>query len=346
MDSTVRKSPSPPLVSVIVPIFNMEARLNRCIDSILQQSFADLEIILVDDGSTDGSLQICENYAKGNDRIIVIKKENGGLSSARLAGFDQAGGKYILFADSDDYMHEDMIRQLVDSIESCGADLAMCEYYEKRDQAETRKTLPFREDVIQGRKKIVDDYIKPLIGRIGKETWLPGFIWIRLMKRELIQADFFRSEKEFFMEDHVFDLLYADHIQTISIVRAPLYYYCINQNSLTNRYRENKWDMYMNLRDFYLSFIGERKIDDCQKRMESFLLSAFCSAVDNAALSGSYREYTHELKKITKSMDIRELKGALREQCVPATNRMTYFLYRFRLLLPLYYLRRARLSHV
>ena len=324
----------------------MEACLNRCIDSIIKQSFVDLEIILVDDGSTDGSLQICENYAKENDRIIVVKKENGGLSSARLAGFDLARGKYILFIDSDDYIHADMVRWLVDSIETYQSDLAICEYYKKRGENEKPMSLPYENNIIQGRKNIIDSYVKPLIGSIDKEAKLPGFICIRLMKRELIQREFFMSEKEYFMEDHVFDLLYADCVQTISIVHKPLYYYCVNQSSLTNRHRENKWEMFLKLYDFYLSYVRKRNMTNCQKRLESFLLFAFCASVDNAILSGSYKTFKLELKKITQSRIPQTLNASMFSPTIPVTYRITLLLYRAHMFFVLYCLRKARLQQM
>ena len=94
------------MISIIVPVYNAEKYLNRCIDSILKQTFTDLEIILVDDGSTDDSLKICEEYQKQDDRIIVIHKDNGGSTSARKAGVRIAKGAYIAFVDSDDWIDE------------------------------------------------------------------------------------------------------------------------------------------------------------------------------------------------------------------------------------------------
>ena len=106
-----------PKLSVIVPIYNVEAYLRRCVDSILAQTFTDYELILVDDGSPDNCGEICEEYAGTDDRIRVIHKENGGLSDARNAGLDVATGAYVGFVDSDDYIHPNMYQRLIDLME-------------------------------------------------------------------------------------------------------------------------------------------------------------------------------------------------------------------------------------
>ena len=118
-----------PRISIIVPIYKVEVYLRRCIDSILRQTYQNIEIILVDDGSPDGCGAICDAYAAKDDRIRVIHKENGGLSDARNAGLDVATGDYIGFVDSDDWIAPDMYAYLLDGLTRSNADVAICEYY-------------------------------------------------------------------------------------------------------------------------------------------------------------------------------------------------------------------------
>lgn len=115
-------------LSIIVPIYNVEEYLSKCIESILNQSYKDFELILVDDGSPDNSAAICDEYAKKDDRIIVIHKPNGGVSSARNAGLNRAKGKYIGFVDPDDYIEEKMYELMIKELESTQANLAICGY--------------------------------------------------------------------------------------------------------------------------------------------------------------------------------------------------------------------------
>ena len=128
----------PVLISVIVPIYKVEAYLKKCIKSIQNQTYSNLEIILVDDGSPDGCGAICDRYAKEDTRIRVIHKENGGLSDARNKGLDIATGEYILFVDSDDYIHPQMVEILLQHLEVVDADMAVCGF----------KTVEENEEVI------------------------------------------------------------------------------------------------------------------------------------------------------------------------------------------------------
>ena len=114
------------LISIIIPIYNVEQYLKECVDSVLNQTYSNLEIILVDDGSPDRCPEMCDEYARNDLRVQVIHKENGGLSAARNAGLDVAKGEYISFVDSDDYISEDMIQALYDRAVQTQADLTFC----------------------------------------------------------------------------------------------------------------------------------------------------------------------------------------------------------------------------
>lgn len=132
------------MLSVIVPVYNVEKYLARCIDSILKQSYSDLEIILVDDGSTDNSGKICDQYREIDDRIVVIHKQNGGLSDARNVGMKKANGQYLAFVDSDDFIHPRMYEILMNLLLDYKADMVISNfaYYdeEKKRQSSFNKT--------------------------------------------------------------------------------------------------------------------------------------------------------------------------------------------------------------
>ena len=116
------------LISVILPIYNVEPYLERAVDSIIKQTYRNIEIILVDDGSPDNCGNICDAYAKQDKRIIVIHKENGGLSDARNVGIKKASGKYITLVDSDDYVDDDYVEFLYSLIKNSGADMSICSH--------------------------------------------------------------------------------------------------------------------------------------------------------------------------------------------------------------------------
>lgn len=119
-----------PEISIIVPVYNVEEHVNKCIDSILSQTFGDFELILIDDGSTDKSGKICDSYAKRDSRIKVVHQKNGGLSAARNAGIDMALGEFLGFIDSDDFIEKDMYSTLYEDINGSGADIAVCGLYD------------------------------------------------------------------------------------------------------------------------------------------------------------------------------------------------------------------------
>lgn len=118
------------LLSIIVPVYNVKSYLKKCVESILNQTYTNLQIILVDDGSTDGSQDICDEYVQKDPRIVVIHKENGGLSTARNAGMDRAKGDYIAFVDSDDWLEPNMYEALISQLEKHEADIVACSFYE------------------------------------------------------------------------------------------------------------------------------------------------------------------------------------------------------------------------
>ena len=332
-----------PKVSVIVPVYRVEQYLDRCVGSLRAQTYADYEVILVDDGSPDRSPEMCDRFAAQYAGFRVIHKENGGLSSARLAGFEQARGEYILFVDSDDYIDARMLEKLVHALEAEQAELAICAYFTERDGKSTPQLLPYTAPRLSGRARIESDYILPLLGHAAQGINIPGFVCLRLMRRALMQPSFFASEREYFLEDHVFDLLYADGIRTIAVVNEPLYHYCYNGASLSNRYRENKWGMYQKLLSFYRDYVRQRNLRGGEERMTGFLHSAFHASVDNAVLSGSYRSFRGELGEILRSEQMREIWATAASQPRSGSRRLTLLLCRCRACRLLYALRKRRL---
>lgn len=330
-------------VSVIVPVYNMEHYLSRCVESLLQQSYENMEVILVDDGSVDCSPDICDGYAEREENVRVIHKQNGGLSSARLAGFEAALGDYVLFVDSDDYIAKSMVEKLVYAADINRADLSICGYYTERGGIITPHELPYVESYIVGRENIMQQYLLPLLGNIAGELSVPGFLCIRLLRRSLIQKSFFKSERIYYKEDHVFDLLYGDSIHKIAVVREPLYYYCFNQASLSNAYRRNKWEMYRNLYRFYLDYMGDRG-HDAGDRLQYYILSAVLATIDNGVLSGSYRGFLEEMGALREDALASDTIANCGIMAISMTQKVSLALFRLRFYRLLYLFRKWRLK--
>lgn len=227
-------------ISIIVPIYNVEKCLRRCIDSILNQTFKDFELILVNDGSTDKCEEICDEYAKKDNRIIVIHKENGGLSSARNAGLDIAKGKYIGFVDSDDYIHSEMYSTLKYELEKNDSDIVICGYKDIFDlEANFYEVLNlnYRVENYNSFECIKGIYHNNKVNFI--------VAWNKLYKRELfnkIRYPINRIYEDAFIAP---ELIYKS--KKISFIDNKYYYYYIREDSITR----SKFSM-KNIDEIYL----------------------------------------------------------------------------------------------
>ncbi|MCR5235094.1 MAG: glycosyltransferase [Lachnospiraceae bacterium] len=156
------------LISVIIPAYNVDKYLTRCLDSVLDQSYGDLEIVIVDDGSSDDTPQICDEYSKRDSRIKVVHKANEGVAAARNTALDTAKGEMIAFCDADDYYEKDMIRQLHDALVRNSADLVVCGYYE--DYSDRTDEYGGGDEQILTVDLAYEEFFK-MGGRIGSGCW-------------------------------------------------------------------------------------------------------------------------------------------------------------------------------
>ena len=222
------------LISVIVPIYNVEKYLNKCIESIINQSYSNLEIILVDDGSKDSSGIMCDNYILKDKRIKVIHKENGGLSDARNVGIEKAKGEYIVFIDSDDWIDEKMIEILYNIIKKNNSDISICDYF-----------LAYNEE-IQTQKEDIEiinlSNIEALKTIYDKDLGVCMIVaWNKLYKRNLFKDDI-RYPYGKIHEDEftTYKLLYK--AEKISYTKQKMYYYRQRENSITSSFNKKRLD--------------------------------------------------------------------------------------------------------
>jgi len=230
-----------PKISIIVPVYNVEKYLDKCVQSIVSQTYKNLEIILVDDGSPDNCPKMCDEWAKKDKRIKVIHKKNGGLSDARNSGLDKATGKYIGFVDSDDYIHKDMYKKLLNTIQKQKADVAMCGV----NYAYDASVLELEE--VNLKKAKTKDIYKYLIvnGKKRKDNKIftdniMCAVWRCLYSKEFIKD--LRFEKDLFCEDVVFTLELLKKNPKINITCGKYYFYYQRQGSIIHNYNENKFN--------------------------------------------------------------------------------------------------------
>lgn len=216
-------------ISVIVPVYNVEKFIRRCLDSIINQTLKDLEIILVDDGSTDNSGVICDEYAKLDNRITVIHKENGGLSSARNIGLDFAKGDWIAFVDSDDYIDYKMYEVLYKNAEKNNCDISVC-YFEYINQ---KGISLYNANKKLGINGIYDENeFLSFLYKNSETNLICVCVWNKLYKKEIFRELRF---KEIIHEDEeILNRIYLNK-HFIYVTELPLYKYVQNSNSIVNK---------------------------------------------------------------------------------------------------------------
>lgn len=247
-----------PLVTVVLPIYNVEKYLNRCIRSVVNQSYNNLEIILVDDGSTDNSGFLCDEWKQKDNRIKVIHKENAGLGEARNTGIDNATGQYICFFDSDDYIRLDAIDCAISSIQANNSEIAIWGWGGVNQEGKLYLTcIPQVEKKHYDGDEVQSYFLPNLISHdpeTGIDCSLQMSAWSMMYSMNLIKETHWRfaSERKIISED-VYSLLnlFSD-VKSVSVISDYLYFYCINNNSLTKSYRP---DRYKRIKDFYLDSI-------------------------------------------------------------------------------------------
>ena len=242
------------VVSVVLPIYNVEKYLNRCVKSVINQSYKNLEIILVDDGSPDNCSVLCDEWAKKDNRIKVVHKKNAGLGYARNTGIENATGEYICFFDSDDYIALDTIEKAYNLATQEKTDIVVFGFCNVKANGATGKAvIPHTEKTTFSGKEVQDVFLANLIGpdvKNGKQTDLWMSAWACLYSLEMIQKATWRfvSEREIISED-IYSLLgLYKYVNRVSVLSEALYFYCENAGSLTHTYKK---DRYNKIKNFY-----------------------------------------------------------------------------------------------
>lgn len=233
-------------ISVVIPVYNVERYLDRCMTSFLAQTYSDWELILVDDGSTDGSGRLCDSYAAQDDRIRVVHRENGGLGMARNTGLEAAFGEYVLFLDPDDYFGRDLISGLAQAAERTGADLVIGGHTVVEADGEEKSCAAPCERVFRTPEE-VSGLLLHTVGTPPEEQ-LDSQYGVsacgRLYRRAVIQRGGLRfmSERLLISEDLIFNMDFLRGADCAMVITDASYFYCTNDGSLSNRHREDRFE--------------------------------------------------------------------------------------------------------
>lgn len=263
-----------PTVSIIVPVYNAESSIARCVDSILSQQFTDFELLLVDDGSRDGSGAICDGYAAADSRVRVIHKENTGVSDTRNLGIAQARGTYLQFLDSDDWITPDATKLLVRTAEAHSCDLVISDFYRVVGERVSRKG-----DIDEDRTLTREEYAAHMMEQPADFYY--GVLWNKLYRRDIVADHGLRMDPDIsWCEDFLFNLEYIRHAERFYALQVPIYYYVKTKGSLASQSLSITKTIRMKLmlfeyyNQFYKSVFDEEEYEKCRLKVYRFLLDA------------------------------------------------------------------------
>lgn len=253
-----------PKVSIVVPCYGVEKYLDRCMESLVNQTLRDIEIILVDDGSPDRVPEMCDEWAKKDARIKVIHKNNAGLGYARNSGLEIATGEYVAFVDSDDYVDKKMYDSLFNEAELSHADVVFCGFYIEQKSNYWIESKEVTEKTIFNTKEDVERFMLDMIAsapHVTHERKYQMSVWHSIYKHSIIIDNRirFHSERKIVSEDIPFQVDYLKQAKTVVYLPDYFYYYCLNSTSLTTTYSPEKYNRFKTLRNLLRSQLNEIK---------------------------------------------------------------------------------------
>lgn len=262
-----------PKVSIIIPVYNVQQYLERCLNTVVNQTLKDIEIIIVNDDSKDDSLQICEKYQNKDSRIQVYSKKNEGLSLTRNYGLQFAKGEYVAFLDSDDYIDLNFYEELYKSAKENDADAVFTNLKVHLFNGEIIKK---DENPFSGNNILPIAVIKNMLNVFDEKTYKNNYmgmcVWRSIYKSQNIKDNniTFLSERLYLSEDILFNIDFLTHSKKVNFIDSTYYYYCQNNNSLTHSYREDRFSKSIVLYETICEKIKKMKIyNECSSGIAS-----------------------------------------------------------------------------
>jgi glycosyltransferase involved in cell wall biosynthesis len=277
-----------PKVSIIVPVYNVEKYLRKCLDSIINQTEKSIEIILVNDGSTDGSSEILQEYEKIDNRIKIFNKKNGGVSSARNIGLNASIGDYITFVDADDWIDENMVELLLNGMELKKAEFSACRY-KIWDHYNTSFTVTKLHQSLRN-ESVKQIYISVIKAYAATGKGIPYGGCAKMFNRYIIDKYNLRFEEGIHLNEDVFFIIsYFNCISTAFVIDEPLYNVTNRPNSATKKYHAYELDVHIEAKDRFIKLFSDKNLfnNDISKMLDIRLLRFYLSTLINQ-FSGSY----------------------------------------------------------
>lgn len=287
-----------PEISIIVPVYKVEKYLKRCVDSVLNQTFKDYECILVDDGSPDNCPEMCDEYEKTYDQIKVIHKNNGGLSDARNAGLKICTGEYVMFLDSDDWVHPQILEILFNVIKKSNAGFAVCKMINSYEYADDFENFDFDKVI----KNIETYSSEQILNNFTDYFWKIGpFAWGKLYKRSCFDNLFYNTSMSLYEDEY----MYADIVEaagSVSVVNEKLYFYFQSSDSLIRGRIDERFFCTFSSLQHISDFMKERNIIDEMNLFELRWMMGYMDLYyriksESPVLMKKFREYTPKFRK-------------------------------------------------
>lgn len=263
-----------PSVSIIVPVYNAEACLRRCVESVLNQEYADFELLLADDGSRDGSGRICDEYAAADSRVRVFHKENSGVSDSRNLCLDQARGRYLQFLDADDWITANATKLLVQAMEEHLCDLVISDFYRVVGERVSPKG-----DIDEVQVLSREEYAAHMME--NPANYYYGVLWNKLYRREIVEQHHLRMDPAIsWCEDFMFNLEYIRRAETFFALQVPVYYYVKTKGSLCtqgisiSKTIQMKLTVFEYYNQFYKTVLDEEEYEKQRLKIYRFLIDA------------------------------------------------------------------------
>lgn len=267
-----------PLVSIIIPVYNLADYLPQCLDSVRGQSYENIQVLLVNDGSTDASLAVSQEYVRRDSRFQLIDKANSGVSDSRNQALDRAEGKYIQFLDGDDWLAPDATEALVHAAESTGADLVLAHFYRVADERMAPRGHIKKECVLT-RQEFAEEMMK------APANYYYGVLWNKLYRRSIIDSRRLRFDSQVnWCEDFLFNLEYIERVRLVSAIPRPIYYYRKRENSLVTSQASLRRTIAMKIQTFDSYKELYQKLD-LYEEQKAKVYGYFLSAATDGAVS-------------------------------------------------------------
>ena len=307
-----------PQVSIIVPVYNVENYIERCLNSLVNQTFKDIEVITINDGSTDKSLELLNKYEKEDIRVSVIDLGDEGVSYCRNLGIEKANGKYIMFVDSDDWIDSSMVEVMYKKAEENNLDLVMCSYIREFKDHSKEKIFNLPQEIIYKEDKVKNELLRKLVGPIKEELSNPEMldalctVWGKLYRADILKENkikFVDLKKIGSAEDTLFNIFTFNYLKKVMFLNKPMYHYWRdNPKSVTSQYNPKLKEQRKVFFKYISDFIRENNFEQV---FEEALNNRICTSVLGLGLIECSKN-----NKISRINKIKNIKRIINEEYV------------------------------